>query len=241
MTSRKALVKVGIVSSVQLIDDHFPDGVAAGGASLGISVTLVGHPVVQGVGPDRDATQGGSDGGVVDKELIGHHFELLVAANSEVGSPDTDDRSVGDVGKPLNDESGAGHLSQPIIIGSLGPVLWIVLVGDGEDSDFVTPSMQFLNSGVVGVLVGDIERSLQAAAIGIDSLSVEHLLEDSDVVGVDGAVEGDGDHLRHLDRLKTARDPRSIRGAEAIWQLALAKITVRRPVGILIDGASVFV
>jgi hypothetical protein len=101
--------------------------------------------------------------------------------------------------------------------------------------------MQFLNSGVVGVLVGDIERSLQAAAIGIDSLSVEHLLEDSDVVGVDGTVEGDGDHLRHLNRLKTARNPCSIGGAEAIWQLALAKVTIRRPIGILIDGASVFV
>ncbi len=42
---------------------------APGGASLGITVTLVRHPVVQGVGPDGDAAEGGGDGGVVDEEL----------------------------------------------------------------------------------------------------------------------------------------------------------------------------
>jgi hypothetical protein len=43
--------------------------VAPGGASLGIAMALVRHPVVQGVRPDGDAAEGGGDGGVVDEEL----------------------------------------------------------------------------------------------------------------------------------------------------------------------------
>ena len=146
VATRKALVKVRIVSPVQLIDDHFPDGVAARGAPLSVAVALVGHPVVQGVRPDGNSTQGSCDGGVIDEELIGHHLKLLVAADPEIGGPDTNDRSVGDVGEPLNDEPGTGHLSQPIIICSLGPVFWIILVGYREDSDFMASSVQFLNS-----------------------------------------------------------------------------------------------
>lgn len=91
MTSGQTFIKIWIVSSVQLVDDHFPDRVASGWASLGISVALVWHAVVQGVWPDWNAAKWGSDGCVVDKELISHHFELLVASNPEVRSTDSND------------------------------------------------------------------------------------------------------------------------------------------------------
>lgn len=91
VTTGQVLIKVGIVPSVELVDDHFPNGVAARGAPLGVTVALVGHTVVQGVGPDGHAAQGGGDGCVVDKELVSHHFKLLVATNSEEGSTNAND------------------------------------------------------------------------------------------------------------------------------------------------------
>ena len=65
----QALIKVRVVPTVKLVDDHLPDRVAPGGAVLGISVALVGHAVVQSVGPDGNTTKRSSDRGVIDKEL----------------------------------------------------------------------------------------------------------------------------------------------------------------------------
>ena len=49
---------------------------APGRAVLLVSVALVWHEVVQGVGPHGHAGEGGGDGGVVREELVGHHREL---------------------------------------------------------------------------------------------------------------------------------------------------------------------
>ena len=182
MTTRKTFIKIGIVSSVQFVDDHFPDWVASGWASLGITVAFVGHSVVKSVGPDGNTTEWCSDGCIVDKELICHHFKLLVASYSQVWGTDSNDGTIGDVSKPLNDQPSSGHLSQPVIICSFSPVFRIILVGNREDSNFVTPSVQFLNSRVITVLVRHIEGSLQTASIGVDPITVKDLLEDSNVV-----------------------------------------------------------
>jgi len=93
-----------------------------------VAVTLVRHPEVQGVRPDGYTSQGRGDGRVVDEELIGHHLELFVTADSEVRSAHTDDGAIGDVGETLDDQPGTGHLSQPIVVRSLAPVLRILLV-----------------------------------------------------------------------------------------------------------------
>ena len=145
-------------------------------------MALVGHPVVEGVGPDGDTAKGSSDGGVVDKELVSHHLELLVSTDAEVGSANTNHGSISDVGKPLNDQPGTSHFSKPVIVRTFGPVLRVILVGDGEDSDLMTSAVKFLNSGVIGVLVGNVEGSLKAASVRIDPLSIEDLLKDPDVV-----------------------------------------------------------
>ncbi len=49
-------------------------------------------------------------------------------------------------------------------------------------------------------------HTLDLAAVGIEPIS-EDLLIEIQVVGVDGAVEGDGDHLRHLVRLQVTGNP----------------------------------
>lgn len=86
-----------------------------------------------------------------------------------------------------------------------------------------------------------VEGALHAAAVGVGTLSIEDLLEDSNVVRVDGTIEGDGDHLGHLRWLQTSGNPGTIRRAEAVRQLTLAEITIGGPVGILVNGASVLV
>ncbi len=47
-----------------------PDICAPGGAVLLVPVALVGHEVVEGVGPDGDAGERGDDGRVVREELV---------------------------------------------------------------------------------------------------------------------------------------------------------------------------
>ena len=173
--------------------------------------------------------------------LVSHHLKLLVATNAKEGSPNTNDGAISDVGKALNNEPGTSHLSQPVIIRSLSPVLGIITVGNGEDTNLMALSVKLLNGGVVGVLVRDIERSLQAAAVGVLSLSIEDGPVQVDVISVHGTVEGDGDHLGDLSGINVARDPGAIRRAEAIRQLALAEITVGRPVGILVDRAGILI
>jgi hypothetical protein len=196
-------------------------------------MALVRHLVVQGVRPDGNSTEWSGDGSVVDEELVSHHFKLLVATDAKVWGPHANDRTIGDVSKALNDESRTGHFSEPVIIGTLGPVLRVILVGDREDSNLMALAVQLLDCRIVCVFVRNIERALQAATIGIGLFAAKDLLEDADVVGVDGSVESDGDHLRNLSGLQTSGNSSSIRGTEAIWQLALAEVTVGCPVGVL--------
>lgn len=94
-------VESGIVTSVQLVHDHFPHRMASAGAVLRVTVALVRHPEEQCVGPDGHAAQRSGDGGVVHEKLVLHHLELFVAAHSQVRGTDTDDRSVGNVGEPV--------------------------------------------------------------------------------------------------------------------------------------------
>lgn len=73
VTTWQRLVERGIISSVQFVHDHFPRGVTLTWTIVSVSVTLVRHSEVECVWPDRNSTQGGSDGGIVHEELISHH------------------------------------------------------------------------------------------------------------------------------------------------------------------------
>lgn len=111
MATGKLLVKCGVVTSVQLIDNHLPDRVGPGGTVLGISVALVGHLEVEGVGPDGYTAERGGDGGVVDKELVSHHLKLFVTSYTQEGSTETNDRAISNIRESLNDKPSTRHLS----------------------------------------------------------------------------------------------------------------------------------
>jgi len=61
VTSGQGLIESRVIPTVQLVHDHFPDGMRAGGTVLCIPVTFMRHPEVEGVGPDRDTPEGGRD------------------------------------------------------------------------------------------------------------------------------------------------------------------------------------
>jgi len=199
------------------------------------------HAVIKGVRPNWYSAKGSGDGGIVNEELISHHFKLFVASDTEERSTNTDDGTIRNVSKPFDNQSVTSHFSQPVIVSSLSPVLWVVSVGDGKDTNFMTTSVKLLDGRIVGVLVGDIERALEGTAIGILSFTIENLLEQINVVRVDGTVEGDGDHLRNLGRVNITGDPGTIGRTETVGQLTLAQIAVGSPVGILIYGASTLI
>lgn len=211
VTTGQTFVEIGVVSAIQFVDDHFPNGVASGGASLCVTVAFVGHAVVQGVGPDGNTAKWSGDGGIVNEELIGHHFELLVAADAQVGSTNANDGTVGDVGEPLDDQTITGHFGQPVVVGTLGPVFRVVPVGNGKDTNFMASAVKLLNSGIIGVFVRNVEGSFEATAIGILPFAIENLLEKVNVIRVDGTVEGNGDHLWNLSRVNVAGNTGAVR------------------------------
>ena len=89
--------------------------------------------------------------------------------------------------------------------------------------------------------MGHIERALQTTAVGILTLAIEDRSVEINVVTVDGAVEGDCDHLGHLCGIDVSGHAGSVRRAEAVGQLALAQVAVGGPVGILVHSAGVLV
>ena len=58
VTTRQSFIEIRVVTTIQFVDDHLPNRVAPGGASLGVTVAFVGHAVVQGVGPNGDSAKG---------------------------------------------------------------------------------------------------------------------------------------------------------------------------------------
>ena len=53
------------------------------------------------------------------------------------------------------------------------------------------------------------------------------------VLVVDGVVEGEDDHLRHVGRWQTAWNQRPVRGAEAVRQRAVGVVAYRRGIGVV--------
>lgn len=128
VTTWQRFVEGRIISAIQLVHHHLPDWMRSRRTVATVAVALVRHPEVQGVRPDGHASQGRGDGRIVHEELIGHHLELFVTADSEIRSAHTDDGTIGDVGETLDDQPSTSHLSQPIVVCSLAPVLRIFLM-----------------------------------------------------------------------------------------------------------------
>lgn len=230
VTAGQGLVESRVVPSVQLVHHHLPHGMGPGRAISTVPVALVGHPEVEGVGPDGHTAKGRGNGRVIDKELVGHHFELLVTAHSKIGGSHPDDGAICDVCETFDDQPRAGHFCQPIIVAALGPVLGIILVGQGEHCYLVATTVEILDRRVVGVFVRDEKGSSDLATVGILSLPVEDFLVEVDVVHVHSTVERDRDHLGHLGWLDVPRDPGAVGGTVAVGEHALGWVAVRRTV-----------
>ena len=169
-------------------------------------------------------------------EKISKRFLEKIFKRKNINShPHTGDGAVTDVGEPLDDEPSPGHLSQPVVVAPLGPVVGVVLVGDGEDADLVAPPVQLLDGGVVGVSVGHVEGALNGAAVGVDGFSVENVSVQINVVGVNGPIESNRDHLRHLVRINISRNPRPVRRTEAVRKLTRGRVALGGSVRILIN------
>ena len=91
---------------------------------------------------------------------------------------------------------------------------------DGVHGDLVSFAVRLLHGRVVRILVGDEEGSLDVAAVGVLTLSVENVLIQLDIVVVDGVVKSDRDHLRHILSREVAGDGGAVLRAEAVWQEA---------------------
>lgn len=236
VATRQRFIKCGIITTIQLIHDHLPNGMATRWTIVGIAVALVWHAEIQGIWPDGHTSQGGGDGGIIHKELISHHLELLVATHTKVRSTHANDGAIGDVGKTLGNQTGAGHLGQPVIVAATGPVVGIILVCQREHRDLMATTMQILDSRVIRVLVRYKEGTLDGATVGILTLAIEYILVQINVVHIDGTVERNGDHLWHLLGLNATGNPCAISGAEAVGQSTLCGIALWCTVGILIDS-----
>lgn len=237
------LVELRVVTTIELVHHHLPDGEVAGRAVLVSSETLVGHTVHEGVWPQGQTALGSGNGGVVEEAPFHHHLELRVATNSAEGHAHAQDLSGGDVGEALDDDTGAVHLLLVVLGVEVGPVGGVGVVGDGVDGDLVALAVELLDGGVVGEGVGDEEGTLGSAVIALVLGGIlEDLLEDAEVALVDGAGEGDGDHLGRLRGVQVAGDVGAVHGAEAaLVPAAGAGVADLGAVGVRLGGADVLI
>jgi hypothetical protein len=97
--------------------------------------------------------------------------------------------------------------------------------------------------------VGDKKTGFDVTAIRIFSLLVEDLTVEVNVVVIDGIIEGDSNHLRHVlassasgtDLAEVTRNLCAILGTEAVRELANVAITWRGTIRVSINIASVLI
>lgn len=95
-------------------------------------------------------------------------------------------------------------------------------------------SVHLLDRRVVGVFVRDEECGFDVAAVRILALAVEDFLVETDVVVVDGVIEGYRNHLRYVLTWEIAGNRGTVLRAEAIRQNAHSGITRRSSIRIVV-------
>lgn len=100
--------------------------------------------------------------------------------------------------------------------------------------------VHLLHGRVISVLVRDEEGGLDVATIRILAFSVEDLFVETDIVVIDGIVEGYRNHLRHVLARKITGYARSIFGTEAIGKYADGRVTRRRAVRIVVHVCDIY-
>ena len=99
----------------------------------------------------------------------------------------------------------------------------------GMRSDFMPESVHVLDSGVVGVFMGDIESSLDVTPVGIPSFLVKYFSIQVNVVIVDGVIERNSNHLWNSVTwttvgTQTTRDSCPVFATEAVWELTNSQV-----------------
>jgi len=151
------------------------------------------------------------------------HLVLGVTARLEVRRSHARDVAARHVGEVPQDLAHPDHLSDPLLVAL---VLEALLERDGLGADLVAVVRQLLDHVVVAVLVGDEEGSPDGAAVGVLAALAEDLLVVLDVVDVDGAVEGEQDHLGGVLGVESAGDDGAIARAEAVRQLTFGGVAL---------------
>lgn len=233
-TARQILIVGRILTTIQLVHDHLPDGMRACGAALQVAVATMWHAEVHGVGPEWRIRQRCRDGGVIQEGLLLHHGELIVASDTQVGSTHTHNRVIRNIRIFLNNDPHAGHFLSPIVDGRVRPEAFLIVVRDRVHGNLVTLARSLLHGRIVGVLVREEIGRLDVATIGILA-SLEDLLVQLDVVVVDGVIERDGDHHGHILGGQIAGNGGAILRAETIGQHAHGRITGWSAVGIVVN------
>lgn len=102
-------------------------------------------------------------------------------------------------------------------------------------SNLVSLTVCFLHGRIVAVFVRHKIGGLNVTSVGILAFSVENLLVQLDIVVVDGIIEGDRDHHRHILSGQIARNRGSIFRTEAVRQEANSRVTGWRTVRVVVD------
>lgn len=235
------LVELWVVTTIQLIHHHLPHGEVLGGAILVVTQTLVGHTVHEGIRPEWQTSHRGRNGRIIQETPVNHHAELLVSTNSLLGNTNAQNLIGCNISEFFNDETSSIHFRLVFLSGKFAPVIGVVIVSDGADTDLVAHTVELLHGGVVGEGMGEEEGALGGTVVALLLGGIlEYILEDAEVTFVDGACEGDGDHLGRLFDGQVPGDASSVDGAEAARRPdTRAWITHVSPVGIRVRNCRV--
>ena len=146
MTTCQDFVELNVVTTIQLIDHHFPNCEVTGRAALVSTQTLVRHTVHESVWPQGQATHGSRNRRVVQETPIDHHVELAVTTYSLPRHAQTKNFVGRNVGELFDNYTGAVHFALVSSGIQVAPVGAVLIVGDGTDSNFVTYAVQLLHS-----------------------------------------------------------------------------------------------
>lgn len=143
-TPRQILVKLRVLPTIEFVHDHFPYGVATGGAVLQVAVATVWHAEVHGVRPQRRVREGRCDGRVIQEGLFLHHGELVVTTYTQVWCADTYHAVVRQVGEFLDDDSCTCHFLGPIVDGGVTPELLVIIMPEVNECLFLGSNLKLV-------------------------------------------------------------------------------------------------
>jgi hypothetical protein len=157
--------------------------------------TILGARIFVSVRPHpRSDVLLGAPGQVVLEAVLAQHVDLVVARHLQIRHADAFDFVRRHAGQRGHHQLLIGELLFQGIDGGVLPIVRHDLMGDRMAGDLVTPRVQLVDHGVVGVLVRHEVSSRNGTVVGILSF-VECLSVKVDVCGLNRIVERQKDEL----------------------------------------------